>query len=179
MISTRRETVFFLLAALVGGLLLRSVFLAEQPLAKIVPRFIEAQDLAISATSDYTSSGFQDTSSIASGQYVGENFIWFPSRTEGDEVVFEISGFDPGDYHVYLHMAYGGDFGIVDIRFNGELVAEGVDLATAAQSDRQPIALYPVALLDVNTLGFTVTGTNPATSFPHYQLGLDGLQITP
>ncbi len=177
MVTARNELLFYLLAFLIGGFVLRNVFLAERPPAINVGGFIEAQDLPLAADSSVPSWALQDTTSIAPGSFMGENFIWFATRTVGDEVIFELRDVEPGLYALEVFLAPSGDFGIVQLSLNGEALDGQADLHPSVFRYRDPLVFHQVSLQRDNRLGLRVVGSNPATSAPHHQIGIDGINL--
>jgi hypothetical protein len=177
MVTARNELLFYLLAVLVGGLVLRNVFLAERPPALRMEGFTEAQNLPLAADSRLQSFGTQDTSSIAPGSFVGENFIWFATRDIGDEIIFELRDLESGLYALEVFLAPSGDFGIVQLSLNGEEMGAPADLHPSVFRYREPLVFRQVSLQRDNRLSLRVVGSNPATSAPHHQIGIDGINL--
>lgn len=177
MVTARNELVFYLLAVLVGGFVLRNVFLAERPPAINVGGFIEAQELPLAADSSVQSWARQDASSIAPGSFMGEDFIWFATRELGDEVIFELRDTEPGLYALEVFLAPSGDFGIVELSLNGEALDGQADLHSSVFRYREPLVFHQVSLQRDNRLSLRVVGSNPASSAPHHQIGIDGINL--
>jgi hypothetical protein len=177
MLTARYEVLSFLAAALVGGLLLRNVFLAERPPALNIEGFTEAQHLQITPESDLQVPVMQDTSGLSPGNFSGEDFVWFPASREGETIAFQLNAIEPGSYTLELHLAPSGDFGIFAVSLNGQILAEQIDLHPSAFRYREPFVFSEVTLQRDNTLSFTVVGHNAATSAPHYQFGFDGIAL--
>lgn len=177
MLTARYEVLSFLAAALVGGLLLRNVFLAERPPALTVDSFMEAQHLPIAPESDLQMPVMQDTSTLAPGNFSGDDFVWFPASREGDTIVFQLNAIEPGLYTLELYLAPSGDFGIFSAALNGVTLSEQIDLHPSAFRYKEPFVFREVSLQRDNTLSFTVVGHNTATSAPHFQFGFDGIAL--
>lgn len=178
MLNFKYEIASMLLAALVGSLVLRNVFLAELQSRTISnPNFTQAQDLDfITGPKSYPAIR-QYTAIILPGGYLGEDFLWFPTRQVGDYVTYKLNGIEPGQYQMEVYLASSGDFGIVDISLNGQLLAGAVDLYTSSRTPPQPVLLGDVSLDSDNELRIEVIGTNPLAQPPHYQIGIDGIII--
>jgi hypothetical protein len=177
MLTARYEILSFIAAALIGGVLLRNVFLAERPPALEIDGFTEAQHLQIAPESDLQVPILQNTSGLSPGNFSGENFAWYPSSRPGEVIAFQLLDIDPGEYALELHLAPSGDFGIFSVALNGETLIAQVDLHSSAFRYQTPFVFSPVSLQRDNTLSFTVEGRNEATTAPHFQFGFDGIAL--
>jgi len=174
---TRYVLLLSLLSIVTIGILLKYESPGQQVIVDGATDFIEIQDLQTYHLSDFRHVTLQDTSQIVPRTYSRDNFAWVASQQLGDEIIFVLNGIEEGEYDLDIWLAGSGDFGIVDIKLNGDVVAEKVDLYSGVFNHAAPTRVSDVFLMESNQLSFQVVGSNSATTAPHYQMGFDGLII--
>lgn len=177
MLPIKYELLFFIIMASIGSYILRDVFFSELPKQISISNFMEAQDLALSDDSDFQTFNIQDSSLMAPGNFEGDDFVYFSTNSIGQKIIYELNGVEAGIYTLKIYLVPGRDFGIINVKVNGLLINDGVDLYSPILAKLEPLIVENLELETGDLLTFEVVGKNQESAMPYFQVGIDGIVV--
>lgn len=139
---------------------------------------VEAEDLPVVAQSRDFTFWLQPTSDFPGGGWSKEGHMFAFRTVKGDWIELQLPGAEAGSYGLELFLTKAADYGIVTVSLNGIPIGE-FDL----WSDRGVMASGALDLGEVelggqeDVLRLAIEGSNPSSSPPHFQFGIDGLRL--
>jgi len=109
----------------------------------------------------------------------GGRHLWVRATAPGQGVELEIPVATPGRYRVQVRLTKSWDYGVLELRLNGEPVVDGVDTWAPSIQQLPPVDLGAHELDGDLRLGVVVTGSNPESRSPHHYFGVDCVVLTP
>lgn len=173
--------VLLLITVLVTHQLVRGSLDTQKPVKVVsVPNFVNASSLEVVAKSVDLTPQRQETSLFRNEAWVTKTQIFVPNANVGGFIEFRLLPTKPGRYHLSLYMTRAGDYGIVQVLFNGKVIGTETDLFARQVGPIGPLDFGTVEVGDeAATLRFVAVKHNEAGNTPFYQMGIQGYTLTP
>ena len=156
-----------------GTLRVDFAWLIREPPPLKVPRALEAEDLARTATSP----GLElERQAMQRSRWSNGHHLWVKATRKGAFVELEVPVERAGRQRVVLRITKSWDYGILEFSINGKRVGKRFD-TYSRQLASTAIDLGVQQLTKSFRLRLEVVGSNAASDAPHYYFGLDCVQL--
>jgi hypothetical protein len=141
---------------------------------------VEAEDMAVWASSRKFTFWLQPTSDFLDGRWSKDGHMFAYGTQQGDWIDLELPAVEPDAYRLEAFFTRSADYGILAVFLNGTRVGGEIDLWSG-------YGVVPTEALDLgvvqlagrgDVLRFQVVGHNPKAAPPYFQFGIDGVRLT-